>query len=119
MSQELETVGISAEVIDVQSLIPFDVNHKIVESIANTNRVLFIDEDVPGGASSYILQKVLQEQDAFKYLDSKPITLTSKSHRPAYGTDGDYFSKPSVDDIIETTYEIMNEYNPNKYPKIN
>jgi pyruvate/2-oxoglutarate/acetoin dehydrogenase E1 component len=91
----------------------------ILESIKKTNKLLIVDEDVPGGASSYILQKILQEQDAFKYLDSKPITLTSKSHRPAYGTDGDYFSKPSVDDIIEYTYEIMNEYNPNKYPKIN
>jgi 2-oxoisovalerate dehydrogenase E1 component len=116
---ELESLEISCEVIDVQTLIPFDKNKDILESVKKTNKLLIVDEDVPGGASSYILQKVLQEQDAFKYLDSKPITLTSKSHRPAYGTDGDYFSKPSVDDIIETTYEIMNEYNPNKYPKIN
>jgi pyruvate/2-oxoglutarate/acetoin dehydrogenase E1 component/TPP-dependent pyruvate/acetoin dehydrogenase alpha subunit len=116
---ELESLEISCEVIDVQTLIPFDKNKDILESVKKTNKLLIVDEDVPGGASSYILQKVLQEQDAFKYLDSKPITLTSKSHRPAYGTDGDYFSKPSFDDIIETTYEIMNEYNPNKYPKIN
>ena len=116
---ELGSLEISCEVIDVQTLIPFDKNKDILESVKKTNKLLIVDEDVPGGASSYILQKVLQEQDAFKYLDSKPITLTSKSHRPAYGTDGDYFSKPSVDDIIETTYELMNEYNPNKYPKIN
>ncbi|MGY8945735.1 MAG: alpha-ketoacid dehydrogenase subunit alpha/beta [Flavobacteriales bacterium] len=116
---ELESLEISCEVIDIQTLIPFDKNDDILESIKKTNKLLIVDEDVPGGASSYILQKILQEQDAFKYLDSKPITLTSKSHRPAYGTDGDYFSKPSVDDIIEYTYEIMNEYNPNKYPKIN
>ena len=116
---ELESLEISCEVIDIQTLIPFDKNYDILESIKKTNKLLIVDEDVPGGASSYILQKILQKQDAFKYLDSKPITLTSKSHRPAYGTDGDYFSKPSVDDIIEYTYEIMNEYNPNKYPKIN
>tara|TARA_B100001105_G_C22397892_1_gene447686 strand:+ start:19 stop:1980 length:1962 start_codon:yes stop_codon:yes gene_type:complete len=116
---ELETLDISCEVIDVQSLIPFDKNNDILESIKKTNKLLIVDEDVPGGASSYILQKIIQEQNAFKFLDSDPITLTSKSHRPAYGTDGDYFSKPSIDDIVEKTYEIMNEYNPNKYPEIN
>ena len=116
---ELETLDISCEVIDVQSLIPFDKNNDILESIKKTNKLLIVDEDVPGGASSYILQKIIQEQNAFKFLDSNPITLTSKSHRPAYGTDGDYFSKPSIDDIVEKTYEIMNEYNPNKYPEIN
>ena len=118
-SIELETLDISCEVIDVQSLIPFDKNNDILESIKKTNKLLIVDEDVPGGASSYILQKIIQEQNAFKFLDSDPITLTSKSHRPAYGTDGDYFSKPSIDDIVEKTYEIMNEYNPNKYPEIN
>jgi len=116
---ELKSLEISCEVIDIQTLIPFDKNYDILESLKKTNKLLIVDEDVPGGASSYILQKVLQEQDAFKYLDSKPITLTSKSHRPAYGTDGDYFSKPSIDDIIECAYEIMNEYDPKKYPKIN
>ena len=116
---ELKSLDISCEVIDIQTLIPFDKNYDILESLKKTNKLLIVDEDVPGGASSYILQKLLQEQDAFKYLDSKPITLTSKSHRPAYGTDGDYFSKPSIDDIIECAYEIMNEYDPKKYPEIN
>ena len=116
---ELKLLDISCEVIDIQTLIPFDKNYDILESLKKTNKLLIVDEDVPGGASSYILQKLLQEQDAFKYLDSKPITLTSKSHRPAYGTDGDYFSKPSIDDIIECAYEIMNEYDPKKYPEIN
>jgi|TARA_B110000503_G_scaffold85719_1_gene130457 2-oxoisovalerate dehydrogenase E1 component len=116
---ELKSLDISCEVIDIQTLIPFDKNYDILKSLKKTNKLLIVDEDVPGGASSYILQKILQEQNAFKHLDSKPITLTSKSHRPAYGTDGDYFSKPSIDDIIECAYEIMNEYNPNKYPEIN
>jgi len=117
-AQELETVGISAEVIDVQSLIPFDVNHKIVESIAKTNRVLFIDEDVPGGATAYMMQKVVEDQKAYFHLDSEPRTLSAKAHRPAYGTDGDYFSKPSVDDIFESVYAMMHEADPKKYPSI-
>jgi pyruvate/2-oxoglutarate/acetoin dehydrogenase E1 component/TPP-dependent pyruvate/acetoin dehydrogenase alpha subunit len=117
-AQELETVGISAEVIDVQSLIPFDVNHKIVESIAKTNRVLFIDEDVPGGATAYMMQKVVEDQKAYFHLDSEPRSLSAKAHRPAYGTDGDYFSKPSTDDIFEEVYAMMNEANPEKFPSI-
>ena len=117
-AQELETVGISAEVIDVQSLIPFDVNHKIVESIAKTNRVLFIDEDVPGGATAYMMQKVVEDQKAYFHLDSEPRSLSAKAHRPAYGTDGDYFSKPSADDIFDEVYAMMNEANPEKYPSI-
>lgn len=117
-AKELLEVGIDAEVIDVQSLLPFDLNHDIVKSVAKTNRLLVIDEDVPGGASAFIIQKVMEEQDAWKYLDSKPQTLTAKDHRPAYGTDGDYFSKPSVEDIFEKVYEIMNEAEPDKFPQL-
>ncbi len=117
-AKELQEVGIDAEVIDVQSLLPFDINHDILKSVQNTNRLLVIDEDVPGGASAYILDKILNEQNAWKYLDSQPETLTSKEHRPAYGHDGDYFSKPSTEDIFEKVYEIMNEANPQKYPDL-
>ncbi|WP_159023803.1 thiamine pyrophosphate-dependent enzyme [Formosa sp. L2A11] len=117
-AKELNVVGIQAEVIDVQSLLPFDLNHDIVKSIKKTNRLLIIDEDVPGGASAYILNEVLNTQNAYEYLDSKPKTLTAKPHRPAYGTDGDYFSKPSLEDIFETIYQIMHEANPSKYHKL-
>ncbi|MBF2708049.1 alpha-ketoacid dehydrogenase subunit alpha/beta [Flavobacterium soyangense] len=115
-AKELIEVGIDCEIIDIQSLLPFDVNHDIVKSIANTNRLLVIDEDVPGGASAYILQQIIENQDGYNQLDSKPQTLTSKAHRPAYGTDGDYFSKPSIEDIFEKVYAMMNEVNPEKYP---
>ena len=114
---ELQEVGIDAEVIDVQSLLPFDLNHDIARSIAKTNRVLIIDEDVEGGASAYILNQLVQNQKVFQYLDSEPKTLTAKPHRPAYGTDGDYFSKPSTEDIFEAVYSIMHEVNPTDYPK--
>lgn len=117
-ANELESFGISAEVIDIQSLLPFDINHDIVKSVAKTNRLLVIDEDVPGGASAYILQEIVENQKAYKHLDSEPQTLASKAHRPAYGTDGDYFSKPSVEDIFEKVYAIMNEVNPTKYPSL-
>ena len=117
-SDELDNLGVSCEIIDIQSLIPFDNSNLIIESLKKTNKLLIIDEDLPGGASSYILQKVIQERDGFQYLDSAPLTLTSKAHRPAYGTDGDYFSKPSLDDIVETAYAIMNEYDPINYPSI-
>ncbi len=117
-TKELLQVGINAEVIDVQTLLPLDLNHDIVKSVAKTNRLLVIDEDVPGGASAYILQTVLEEQNAYQYLDSKPQTLTAKQHRPAYGTDGDYFSKPSVEDVFEKVYEIMNEVNPTDFPPL-
>ena len=90
----------------------------IRSSLEKTNKILVVDEDVPGGASSYIINKVIEDQDAFELLDSKPVTLTAKSHRPPYGTDGDYFSKPSMDDIIETIINIMNEYNPKSFPNI-
>ena len=117
-AKELQEVGVDAEVIDVQSLLPFDLNHDIVKSVAKTNRLLVIDEDVPGGASAFIMQKVLEEQNAWRHLDSKPETLTSKEHRPAYGTDGDYFSKPSTEDIFEKVYATMHESNPSKFPQL-
>ena len=110
--------SISVELIDVQTLLPFDINQTIVESLKKTNRVVFFDEDVPGGSSAYMMQKVIEEQSGYKYLDSKPITITSKEHRPAYGSDGDYFSKPSSDDVFEVIYNLMLEVNPNKYSKI-
>src|SRR5690606_15053229 len=115
---ELLQVGINAEVIDCQSLLPFDINHDIVKSVAKTNRLLVVDEDVPGGASAYILQEILENQNAYTYLDSKPQTLTAKAHRPAYGSDGDYFSKPSAEDIFEKVYNIMHEVNPAQFPSI-
>ena len=117
-AKDLLAVGIDAEVIDIQSLMPFDLNHDIVKSIAKTNNVMIIDEDVPGGASAYILDKILNQQDAFQYLDSTPKTLTAKSHRPAYGNDGDYFSKPSAEDIFETVYDVMHDLSPNDFPKL-
>ena len=117
-AHELDEIGIDCEVIDIQSLLPFDINKDIVKSIAKTNRLLVIDEDVPGGASAYILQQIIEEQDGYSYLDSKPQTLTSKAHRPAYGTDGDYFSKPSAEDIYEKIYAMMNEVNPIQFPEL-
>ncbi|WJS94111.1 thiamine pyrophosphate-dependent enzyme [Flavobacterium johnsoniae] len=117
-ANELAEKGIDCEVIDVQSLLPFDISKDIVKSVAKTNRLLVIDEDVPGGASAFILQQILEEQDAYKHLDSKPQTLAAKAHRPAYGTDGDYFSKPSAEDIYEKIYDMMHEVNPSKYPAL-
>jgi pyruvate/2-oxoglutarate/acetoin dehydrogenase E1 component len=115
---QLAQVGISVELIDVQTLLPFDIHHSIVESIKKTNRVLFLDEDVQGGASAFMMQQVLEVQDAYKYLDSAPKTLTAKDHRPAYGSDGDYFSKPNAEDIFDAVYNIMHEANPQKFPAI-
>ena len=117
-AKELITVGITAEVIDIQTLIPFDIHHDIQKSIQKTGRVLIVDEDMPGGASGYILHKLLDEQKIFSFLDSAPMTLTAKPHRPAFGTDGDYFSKPSIEDIFEKVYTIMNEVQPEKFPEI-
>ena len=113
-----ENTGISAEVIDVQSLLPLDINQDIVKSVARTNRLLIVDEDVPGGASAYILEEILVRQNAYQHLDSAPNVLTAKAHRPAYGTDGDYFSKPSFEDIYERMYAIMHEANPKLYPSL-
>lgn len=104
---ELEQMGVSAELIDVQTLLPFDIHHVIVDSLKKTNRILFLDEDVPGGATSYMMQQVLEVQKGYYYLDAAPRTLSAKAHRPAYGTDGDYFSKPSADDVVEVVLEMM------------
>ena len=113
---QLRETGISIEIIDVQSLLPFDIGHSIVESIKKTNKVIFVDEDVPGGATAYMMQKVMEEQGAWVHMDSLPKTLSSRAHRPAYASDGDYFSKPSAEDMVDTVYEIMNEYNPAEFP---
>lgn len=115
-AKELLEVGIDCEIIDIQSLLPFDINHDIKKSLAQTNRLLVVDEDVPGGASAFILQQVLDVQNGYDYLDSKPQTLAAQPHRPAYGTDGDYFSKPSAEDIYEKVYAMMHEVNPKEYP---
>jgi len=101
--------GISCEVIDVRTLLPFDVNHMIVESLKKTNRIVFIDEDVPGGASAYMFQQVMELQGGFRWLDVAPRTITAKAHRPAYATDGDYFSKPNAEDIAEVLQQMMQE----------
>ena len=116
VTKRLNQEGISIEIIDIQSLIPFDLSNEICKSIEKTNRLLIVDEDMPGGASSYILQQLLEKQNIFELLDSAPKLLSAKSHRPAYGGDGEYFSKPSEDDIFESAYTIMNDSNPNKFP---
>lgn len=113
----LEQKGISVELIDVQSLLPFDVNHNIVESLMKTNKVVFMDEDVRGGATAFMMQKVLEEQGGYRFLDSAPQTLTSEDHRPAYGTDGDYFSKSNPEQLFDLVYGMMSEYNPDKFPE--
>ena len=104
--------------IDIQSLLPFDLAHDIVKSVAKTNRLVIIDEDVPGGSSTYILNEIINNQNGFQHLDSQPKLITAKEHRPAYGTDGDYFSKPSAEDIFEGIYEVMHEASPDDYPKL-
>ncbi len=116
--KQLEEFDISVELIDVQTLLPFDVNETIVESIKKTNRVLFFDEDVPGGATAFMMQRVLERQNAYYYLDAIPRTLTAMDHRPAYATDGDYFSNPNAENVFETVYQLMHEAIPNKYPDI-
>ncbi len=115
--KRLSEVGISCELIDVQTLLPFDINHIIVDSLKKTNRIAFIDEDVPGGATAYMMQKVMEEQQGYKFLDAQPITITAKAHRPAYGTDGDYFSKPNAEDIFIAIYAMMHEGNPTQFPQ--
>ncbi len=116
-SAKLKDIGISIEVVDVQTLLPFDRFGIILKSIEKTNRVLFVDEDVPGGATAFMMQQVVDEQGGYKFLDSKPQCLSAKAHRPPYGVDGDYFTKPSVEDVVKSVYEIMNEAEPKKYPK--
>lgn len=115
---DLEEYGISCEVIDVQTLLPFDLHHVIADSVKKTNRIVFTDEDVPGGATAFMMQKVLEEQQAFQYLDSAPLTIPAKEHRPAYASDGDYFTKPNTEEIFEKVYGMMREVNPNKFPSI-
>lgn len=117
-AKELQEVGIDAEVIDAQSLLPFDINHDVVKSVQKTNRLLVIDEDVPGGCSAYLLNEIIEKQGAYQYLDSAPQTLSAKAHRPAYGSDGDYFSKPNAEDIFEKVYAIMHESNPADFPDL-
>lgn len=110
--------GIRVELIDIQTLLPFDINHSIVESLKSTNRIAFLDEDVPGGATSFMMQQVLEVQGGYQYLDAQPLTIAAKEHRPAYGSDGDYFSKPSVDSVFEALYGMMHEANPSQYPSL-
>ncbi len=118
VAEELNSVGIDVEVIDTQTLLPFDLDNEIVESLKKTNRIVFMDEDVPGGASAYMMQKVLEEQGGYRYLDSQPVTLSSKEHRPAYGSDGDYFSKPNNEDIFDAVYALMHEAEPDRFPRL-
>ena len=115
-AKQLEEIGISAEIIDVQTLLPFDINHKIVQSLEKTNKILFIDEDLPGGATAFMMHKVLEEQEGFYHLDAEPKTLTAQEHRPSFGSDGDYFSKPNGEDIFDSVYNIMHESDPVKFP---
>ena len=115
---QIREFGISVELIDVQSLIPFDRNQDILKSLKKTNKIIFFDEDVPGGGTAFMMQKVLEDQGGYRYLDAEPRTLTSNDHRPAYTNDGDYFSNPNAEDVFETVYQMMHEYNPNKYPKL-
>jgi len=117
-SEDLHQMGIDIEVIDVQTLLPFDINHRIVESLKKTNKILFTDEDVPGGATAYMMQQVIEEQKGYYYLDVEPATLAGKAHRPAYSSDGDYFSKPSVDDVVEKVYALMHDSDSQRFPKI-
>jgi pyruvate/2-oxoglutarate/acetoin dehydrogenase E1 component len=117
-AEELQTNGIQVEVIDVQSLLPFDIRHSIVESLQKTGRLLLVDEDLPGGASAYMMQQVLEVQGGYRWLDSAPTTVTGQPHRPAYGSDGDYFSKPNMDDIFVAVYELMREAQPRKFPNL-
>ncbi len=115
---ELSNYGIEVEVIDVQTLLPFDRHQSIISSIKKTNRLIVADEDVPGGASAYILQKLVEEQECFRYLDSQPVTIAANEHRPAYGSDGDYYSKPSVETVFDKVYEMMSEVDPVSFPDI-
>jgi 2-oxoisovalerate dehydrogenase E1 component len=117
-ADQLKGFGISCELIDVQSLIPFDVNHDIVKSLRKTNKIVFFDEDVPGGATAYMMQKVLEEQNGYLYLDAPPRTITGMAHRAAYSTDGDYFSNPNAEDVFDAVYNIMHDYQPERFPKI-
>ncbi|REA58709.1 transketolase [Dyadobacter luteus] len=117
-ASQLSKMGIDAEVIDVQTLLPFDINNSIVDSIKKTNRVIFADEDMPGSASAYMMQQVVEKQNAYRWLDSAPVTISAKDHRPPYGSDGDYFTKPNTDDIMDTVYKMMHESDPQLFPEL-
>jgi pyruvate/2-oxoglutarate/acetoin dehydrogenase E1 component len=117
-TSQLSDTGIECEVIDVQSLLPFDINHSIVESLKKTNRIIFMDEDVEGGTTAYMMQQVLEVQGGYQFLDSLPATLTSRPHRPAYASDGDYFSKPNSEDVFDKVYSMIAEANPSKFPDL-
>jgi pyruvate/2-oxoglutarate/acetoin dehydrogenase E1 component len=114
----LSEVGIDAEIVDVQTLQPFDLQGQVGNSIRKTNRVVFVDEDVPGGTTGYMMKKVLEDQGAFAWLDAQPRTLSGKPHRPAYGSDGDYFSKPNREDIFNAVYALMRETDPQSFPSL-
>ncbi|MBP1694119.1 MAG: Pyruvate/2-oxoglutarate dehydrogenase complex, dehydrogenase component beta subunit, partial [Chloroflexi bacterium] len=115
-AEALRQVDIAAEIIDVQTLLPFDIHQVILESLKKTGRIVFIDEDVPGGTTAYMLQEILEKQGGYSWLDSQPRTITGQPHRPAYGSDGDYWSKPNVEQIFDVVYAVMHEANPIKYP---
>ena len=117
-AEDLEKLGISVEIVDPQTLLPFDIHGICAQSLKKTSKLLVVDEDVPGGASAYILQQVLENQKGYYYLDGQPKTLTAKAHRPPYGSDGDYFTKPSVEDVVETVYAMMHDSKPNQFPAI-
>ena len=115
---QLEILGVEAEVIDVQSLLPFDRHGHIGESLRKTNRIVFLDEDVPGGTTAYMLQEVVERQGGYRWLDSEPRTISARAHRPAFGSDGDYWSKPNVESVIEGVYALMHESDPKRYPRL-
>ena len=116
--KELAQVGISVELIDAQTLIPFDINNMISESLKKTNKLVVVDEDYESGATAFILDQILVKQKGYYHLDSEPVTVSAKNHRPAYGTDGDYFSKPSIETVFDAVYQLMHEYNPVEFPEI-
>jgi pyruvate/2-oxoglutarate/acetoin dehydrogenase E1 component len=115
---QLKEFNISVELIDIQTLLPFDIHHVILDSVKKTSKIVFFDEDVPGGASAFMMQKVLEEQGAFKFLEVSPVTITGEEHRPAYSTDGDYFSNPNAEDVFERIYQMMNQASPNKFKQL-
>jgi pyruvate/2-oxoglutarate/acetoin dehydrogenase E1 component len=117
-ANKLSRAGIEVEIVDVQSLLTFDVHGNIVQSLKKTNRVVFLDEDVPGGTTAYMMQEVIEKQGGYYHLDSEPRTLSGKAHRPAYGSDGDYWSKPSAETVFDTVYALMHEVDPSQYPVI-
>jgi pyruvate/2-oxoglutarate/acetoin dehydrogenase E1 component len=117
-AKQLEQAGISCEVIDVQTLLPFDIDHAIVKSLQKTNKILFVDEDVSGGGTAFMMHKVMEEQGGFDFLEIPPVTLSAKDHRPAYGSDGDYYSKPNTEDVFDTAYEMVRRCNPGLFPPV-